>query len=368
LIAVASAWLMAGHVQSPAHAQASQSTAAAGAVPRTPWGEPDLQGIWSPGYYLTPLERPNKYAGREFLTDQEITDLESAARQAPGRNARLERGSTADVEGAYNDAFTGRGTRVVRTKRTSLIVEPKDGKIPPLTPEAQKRAEESRRARALATPAELAQQFTDRDRTATPYPVDRTMGGGVNNPEDRPADRCRGVSLPFMGSSGTFSRFVQTPGTMTIYHEDGHRGGAYRIIPIDGRPHLPKEVRLWLGHSVARWEGDTLVVDTTNFTDQTDFQGSRSGLHLVERYTRTGPDLLMYRATIEDPATFTAPWTFELPLSKANEKANQIFEAACHEGNYAMTSILAGGRLQEKEAKAAAARKTVPPAKPAAPK
>ena len=234
-------------------------------VAKTPWGDPDLQGIWSPGYYLTPLQRPNKYSGREFLTDEEVATLERQAAAAPGRNARLERGSVDDVEGAYNDAFTGRGTKVIRTKRTSLIVEPKDGKIPPLTPDAQQRAESSRRARALATPAELAAAFVDRDPAATPYPVDRTMGGGTANPEDRPADRCRGISLPFMGSSGTFSRFVQTPGWMSIYYEDGHRGGAYRHIPLDGRPHLPPQMRQWLGHSVGRWDGDTLIVDTTNF-------------------------------------------------------------------------------------------------------
>jgi hypothetical protein len=142
---------------------------------------------------------------------------------------------------------------------------------------------------------------------------------------------------------------------VAIYHEDGHRGGAYRQVPLDGRPHLPNTVRQWLGDSVGRWEGDTLVIDTVNFTDQTDFEGSRSSLHLVERYTRTGPDLITYRVTVEDPTTFTAPWTFELPLSKAQDKANQIYEAACHEGNYAMTAILGGARLAEKAAKPAQA-------------
>lgn len=350
-VAVAGVSVAAGYVAIRAQAQASAPPAA---VAKTPWGDPDLQGIWSPGYYLTPLERPNKYQGREFLTDQEIADLEKQATQAPGRNARLERGSTADVEGAYNDAFTGRGMRVIRTKRTSLIVDPREGKMPPLTPAAQKRAAESARARALATPAELAASFVDGDRRATPYPVDRTMGGGTDHPEQRPADRCQGMTLPFMGTSGSYSRFVQSPAGISIYHEEGHRGGAYRFIPLGRRSHLPSDVRMWLGDSIGRWDGDTLVVDTTNFTNQTDFQGSRSGLHLIERYTREGPDLMMYRVTVEDPAVFTAAWTFELPLSKANDKANQIFEAACHEGNYAMTSILAGARLLEKEARAAA--------------
>jgi hypothetical protein len=344
---VAGGWLLSSRTS--VDAQTPAASTATSPTPRTPWGDPDLQGIWSPGYYLTPLERPAKYSGREFLTDDEVAELERQAAEAPGRNARLERGSTADVEGAYNDAFTGRGKQVIRTKRTSLIVEPSDGKIPPLTPEAQARAESSRRARFLATPAELAASFEDGDKKATPYPVDVTMGGGTANPEDRPADRCRGISLPFMGSSGTFSRFVQGRGWISIYHEDGHRGGAYRHIPLDNRPHLPKQVRQWLGHSVGRWEGDTLVVDTTNFSDQTDFQGSRDNLHLVERYTRVAPDMILYRVTIEDPTVFTAPWTFELPLTKADEKANQIFEAACHEGNYAMTTILAGARALEKQ-------------------
>jgi hypothetical protein len=337
-------WSLARQV--PVDAQAPDANAAS---PRTPWGDPDLQGIWSPGYYLTPLERPTRYDGREFLTDEEVTELEGRANQAPGRNARLERGSTADVEGAYNDAFTGRGKKVVRTKRSSLIIEPKDGQIPPLTPEAEKRSDASRLARRLATPAELVSAIDDGDKRATPYPVDVTMGGKTDNPEDRPADRCSGVTLPFMGTSGSFSRFVQTPGLITIYHEDGHRGGIYRHVPLDNRPHLPKHIRQWRGHSVGRWEGDTLVVDTTNFTDKTDYQGSRDGLHLIERYTRKGPDHIEYRVTVEDPVTFTTPWTFELPLTKADEKANQIFEAACHEGNYAMTTILAGARVLEKQ-------------------
>jgi hypothetical protein len=327
---------------------AASQAGSQGAQPRTAWGDPDLGGIWSPGYYLTPLERPNKYDGLEFLTDEEVTALESQANVAPGRNARLERGTVADVEGAYNDAFTGRGTKVVRTKRTSLIVDPADGKLPALTPDAQTRAESSRRARALATPAELASAFVDGDRTSTPYPVDRTMGGNTDNPEDRPADRCRGVSMPFMGSSGTFSRIVQTPGVVSFYFEDGHRGGVYREVPLDGRSHLPSHIQLWLGDPVGHWEGDTLVVDTTNFSRDTDFHGSRENLHLIERYTRVGPDSVTYRATIEDPSTFTKSWTFELPLSKADEKKNQIFEAACHEGNYALTTILAGARANDK--------------------
>jgi len=330
--------------QAPTAAAKASTPAAPGTwtPSRTPWGEPDLQGIWSPGYHMTSLERPDKYAGREFLTDEEVAVLEKQAAAAPGRNARLQRGSLQDVEGAYNDAFTGRGKKVLPTRRTSLIVDPPDGKIPPLTPEGQKDAASSRRRRATATPAELA--------PATPYPVARDSGGPADGPEDRPSDTCRGVSLPFIrGTSGTFSRIVQTPGSVAMYYEDGHRGGIYRMVALDQRPHPPKQIRQWLGHSVGRWEGDTLVVDTTNFTDKTDFEGSRQNLHLIERYTRVAPDMIIYRVTIDDPTVFTRSWTIELPLTKSDDKANSIFEAACHEGNYAMTSILAGARALERE-------------------
>ena len=310
---------------------------------RTPWGHPDLQGIWSPGYYLTPLERPAEYEGKEFLSDDEVAALEKEQAENRGRDTRFEAGSREDLEGAYNDAFTGRGTKVIRTKRTSLIVDPPDGKIPPLTPEAQAKRAPSGGARP--SPASPAR------RGAIPYAVPRPDGGyPSDNPEDRPPDRCMGISLPFLkGTSGAFSRLVQTPRTVAIYHEDGHVGGAYRTIPLDGRPHLPTQVRQWLGHSVGRWEGETLVIDTTNFTDRTSFQGSAERLHLIERLTRVGPDLIKYEVTVEDPTVWTRPWTMELPLTKYADKDNQIFEAACHEGNYAMTSILAGARALEKE-------------------
>ena len=137
-----------------------------------------------------------------------------------------------------------------------------------------------------------------------------------------------------------------------MYYEDGHHGGAYRTIPLDGSPHLTPQVRQWLGDARGRWEGDTLVVDTTNFSDQTNYHGSKENLHLVERFTRVGDDEIIYRATIEDPTTFTRPWTIEVPLTKGDERKNQIFESACYEGNYALVSILAGARVKEKEAAA----------------
>ena len=287
---------------------------------QTPWGDPNLQGIWSPGYILTPLERPDEFAEQEFLTDDDVAALEETA-SVGRRDVRSEPGSVADVEGAYNEAFTGRGKEVIQTRRTSLIVDPPNGKIP-FTPQGQEVAEATRRKMA----SELA-----------------------DGPEDRrDLDRCRGVSLPFIsGTSGTYSRVVQTPGSVTFYHEDGHIGGVYRTVHMDGRPHLPAHIRRWLGDSIGRWEGDTLVVDTTNFTNLTSFNGSGDQLHLVERFTPVSADLIMYQATVTDSMAWTRDWTIELPLQRINNAQNQIFEAACHEGNYAMTSILAGARVLE---------------------
>ena len=287
---------------------------------RTPWGDPDLQGIWSPGYILTPLERPEEFSEQEFLTDEDVAALEERA-NIPRRDVRAEAGSVEDVEGAYNEAFTGRGKEVIRTRRTSLIVDPPDGRIP----------------------------FTEQGQAVAAAAREKMQSELADDPEDRrDLDRCRGVSIPFIsGTSGTYSRIVQTPGAVMLYHEDGHIGGGYRTVHTDGRPHLPAHIRQWLGDSVGRWEGDTLVVDTTNFTGLVTFNGSGDQLHLVERFTPVAPDLIMYEATVSDPMAWTRDWTIELPLQRIDNEQNQIFEAACHEGNYALTSILAGARVLE---------------------
>src|SRR5262245_20045507 len=322
----------------------SQPAATAGAraaepekatVARTPWGVPDLEGIWGVGDIFTPLERPKEHAGKEFLTDAEVSALEKehAARMSgdgtAGR-ARGARGSVADVEGAYNQAFSafGKHEKVIRTKRTSLIIDPPDGRIPPLTPDGQKRKDALRRIN------------TDEFGPA----------GRADDPEERKSDRCIGTTLPFVKGIGAgFRRIVQSRDAVAMFDEDGHVGGAFRVIPVGARPPLPSRVRQWLGDSRGHWEGDTLVVEVSNFTDKTNYEGSAENLRLVERYTRIGPDLLMLRITVEDPTTFTRPWTIELPLTKADEKANQIYESSCHEGNYAMIGILAGARALEKE-------------------
>ena len=310
---------------------------------RTPWGEPDLNGIWDVGYVFTPLQRPKELAAKEFLTDEEVAALEREHAQkmsgdGAGGRARSTRGTEEDLAGAYNQVFSRGGSheKVIRTKRTSLVVDPPDGRIPPLTPEGQKRVDFLRQN----------------------APNESGPGGIADHPEERRNDRCAGTTLPFIkGVSSGARRIVQSPGVVAMFLEDGHAGGAFRTIPVGKQTQLPSHVRQYLGDSHGRWEGDTLVVEVKNFSDKTNFEGSAEQLQLTERYTRVAEDLLMLRITVEDPSTFTRPWTIELPLTRLNEKANQIYESACHEGNYALTSILAGARALERE-KAGTTRRT----------
>jgi hypothetical protein len=339
------------------------------APPRTPWGEPDLQGIWD-HKITTPLERPAKLADREFLTDEEVAALDAASTAVPvgkGRDVRGERGSEVDVEGAYNNIFSTGGGRYNRSKRTSLLIHPPDGKLPPTTDEGKKLLA-ARAANRFGTPGEFgdipnrpapaaAGGSAARSEQRVPYPVD--VGRSSDNPEDRnDLERCRGVTLPCTGGLCGFSRIVQTPRYLAIYYEMGHSGGAYRTIPISSRPHLPSQIRLWLGDSVARWDGDTLVVDTTNFTNQTAYRGVPDDqLHMIERFTRTSADDLKYQITIDKPNMYERPWTMEFILMKADEKKNQIFESACYEGNYALIGMLAGARALEREKKSISSRR-----------
>jgi len=292
--------------------------------PKTPDGQPDLQGVWT-NITITPLERPAELAGKEFLTPQEAAEYEKrivAANNVDRKNLPPE----VDVNLAYNDAWYDRGTKVVGTRRTSLIVDPPDGKIPALTPEAQKRQADMRAAAA---------------------------GHANDGPEGRSlSERCLLWATPGPPMLPSFYnnnyQIVQAPGYVVIMVEMIHDA---RIIPLDGRGHLPQNMRQWMGDARGHWEGNTLVVDTTNFTDKTRFRGSADKLHLTERFTRVDPDTIVYEFTVDDPTTFTKPWTAQIPMKKSR---GPIFEYACHEGNYAMAGMLAGARAQEKAAEEAA--------------
>jgi hypothetical protein len=278
---------------------------------RTPWGDPDLQGVWSYAT-ITPLERPLELAGREFFTPEEAAarnrDVEAEAAPPPGD------------PGTYNALWFDRG-KVATNLRTSLIVEPSDGRLP-LTPEAKKK---------------LAEQAEHRRVHPADSWLDRT-----------PWDRCityHGVPPISTGYNNTYQIF-QTPGYVAILVENIHD---VRIIPLDARPRLREEVRQWNGDSRGRWEGNTLIVETTNYSDKTElrFPSSRNA-HAIERFTRVGENMIDYQFTIEDPTMYTRSWKAVRPMPRL--KDYQIYEYACHEGNYAMSGILAGARAKEKEA------------------
>ena len=346
---------------------APDAASKAGPAAKTAWGAPDLQGIWTNSHEV-PLQRPARFGTKELFTDEEIAELDKQRTAILGQdNRRHEKGSEQDVGGAYNTAIflshkpTGR--------RTSLIVDPPDGRIPPLTPEATKRRQAMREYElALLQATEVCKNNlpgcaggkygppSPRRNEAPPYYLATgAAGGGVINRSDGPEDRtlgerCIGATLPdFGGAAGFFPQIIQSPTAVSIFYDTGQGQGWQRIIPITDRPHLPPNVRQWWGDSRGRWEGDTLVVDVTNFSPKTDFQGSRENLHLVERFTRRDQNTLEYQVTIEDPTTWTRPWTVKQELTKQDDKANRHYkEPRCHEGNYGMPALLAGARAEER--------------------
>jgi hypothetical protein len=276
----------------------------------------NLDGIWTNGT-LTPFERPRELADKAFFTPAEAAAFEKQARDRNNADRR-ESNSEADLVTGYNDFWWDRGTKVASTLRTSIIVDPPDGKLPPLTPEAQKKAAARAEARRLH-PADGPEDLTLADRCiARPGPP--IVPAGYNNNH----------------------RIVEAPGYVLIFSEMMHDA---RVIPLDGRPHLPLKVRQWFGDSRGHWEGNTLVVETTNFTDKTNFRGSGANMRLTERFTRVDADTLLYRFTIDDPQSFEKPWTGEIPMKQA---PGPIFEYACHEGNYSVPNTLNAARTGEK--------------------
>jgi hypothetical protein len=322
---------------------------------KTPWGDPDLQGIWTDPYQ-TPLQRSTQYANKETFTDEERATLDKQRAGLLRRDQRVERGSERDVAGAYNAVFqsirpTGR--------RTSLIVDPPDGRLPALTADAMKRNEMEREFRlALLQPTQTCKNkeaacaggkfgpISPRRNEAPPlYNTGRTNRN--DGPEDRSmAERCMGAVLPDFGG---YRRIVQAPGTVSILYDTGQGQGWQRVIPVDGTPHLPPSIRLRFGDSRGRWEGNTLVVDVTNFSPKFAFQAARENLHLVERFTRVNAETVEYSVTIEDSTTWTKPWTVKQEMVRQDEQANRIYpEPRCHEGNYGLPSMLLGTRAEDR--------------------
>jgi len=307
---------------------AQQSATGSWTQPKTPWGDPDLQGVWR-YEAAVPLERPAQFQGRASLTDEEVAqrqkveEEQEAQRLAGNEGTAVGRGNLAQspIRGnEYNSFWQDHGRPRQVFKQTSLVVDPEDGRIP-YTPEAKK-AEARAQARYGAGPYE---SFLD------PDTGERCLTDGV-------------TAMMWQGPNGGHNRIVQSPGYVTILHEEYLDR---RVIPVDGRK--ASGIRQWFGNAVGKWEGNTFVVETTNFIDRTNYEWAQiltrpsETLRLTERYTRTGPDTMDYRITVEDPASFEKPWTAQIPIARLPNDT-QIYEYACHEGNYAMTNLLAGGR------------------------
>lgn len=329
-------------------------------IPRTSWGTPDLQGIWNTNTFL-PLERPSKYATRATMTEAEHAQELAALQQRnerPGRDSREVAGKPAigtekDVARAYNEFWFGdKPTKL--SYRTSMVIDPPDGRIPPLTPEAAKRVADKREFLAAllqgtsgGRPGSISPRRADR---SPDYNLDRI--NRADGPEDRGGpERCFGNGMPVVMGTGTFGgvmQLVQSPDSVSLYYDIGQGSGFAWVIPITNRPHLPKNVQLYRGDPVGRWDGDTLVVDVTNFGDETDFHGARENLHLVMRFKRVDANTLSVEFTADDPTTWTKPWTAVQELERADDKTTLILEPGCHEGNYGLMGMLINTRAAEK--------------------
>jgi hypothetical protein len=341
----------------PVAGQAPAAKAAASAAPKTTWGEPDLQGIWDQ-VVNTPLQRPARYADREFFTDKERAEIDQQRAALLRRDKRSEVGTEKDVAGAYNSVFQ---SPRYAGRRTSLIVDPKDGRIPALTPEAQQKAAVERDYRLALLQATDTCKNKDRGNacanwtygppspkwdSVTPFYNTGRLNRHAGPEDGSLGDRCMSAVNPDFGG---YKRIVQTPGGgVTMFYDTGQGQGWQRNIVMNGSPHLPTSVRQWWGDSRGHWEGNTLVVDVTNFSPKTSFMGARENLHLVERWTRTDANTLEYAVTIEDPTIWTKPWTVKVELMKQSDEANRFYtEPRCFEGNYGLPGLMLGERLVE---------------------
>jgi hypothetical protein len=355
IAATAGAAISASVTQTAAQTPAGSGAAMQAPALKTVWGEPDLQGIWTDEFDTT-LQRPAKYANQEFFTEAQRAEMDRVRSELLGRFA-----TERDINGAYNAAtfFSTKHTGA----RTSKIVDPPNGRIPPLTPEAQKTAAAEREFRlALVQSTDTCKKMlsgcaggkyepTTSPRRAEAPPRYNTARMNRNDgPEDSAlGERCLTGGLPeFGGATGSFRRIVQTPGGISMFYDVGQGQGWQRNIVMDGSPHLPAGIRQWFGDSRGHWEGDTLVVDVTNFSPKTDYQGSRENLHLVERWTRTAPDTLAYEVRIEDPTVWTRPWTVKQEFGKQSDQENRLYtEPRCIEGNQGLPGLLHGRRAED---------------------
>ena len=313
-----------------AAAQSTNTTA-----PRTPWGAPDLQGVWT-FRSITPMERPEELADKEFLTEEEAANLEQETTDKnerllnrPARRTKVsdsvDRGEDG-APGGYNQFWFDRGTTTVGTRRTSLIVDPPNGKIPPMTQAAAKRKDTMAMARrGISTHEPTPGGWVD-DLGANGLQV-RCITGTNSGPPMTPGAYNNNVQL------------FQTPEYVALLNEMNHN---FRIVPLDGRAHVDLLLQ-WTGDSRGHWEGETLVVETTNFLRETSFVRGQTDTHLrlIERFTRVSPQTLMYEATITDPTVWSRPWTYQIPMQNNDQP---LYEYACHEGNYGLYNILAGAR------------------------
>jgi hypothetical protein len=334
----------------------AQAPVATGQPLKTPWGEPDLQGIWTDEFDM-PLERPAKYANQEFFTEAQREELDGQRGALLGRRA-----NDRALAGGYNFAIFLSTKRT--GARTSRIVDPPDGRIPSLTPGAQKAAaadREFRLALLQATDTCKKKSAGCSGGTYNPVPSPRLADppprynaarmNRYDNPEDGGLpERCLTGGLPEFGAAfgGSFRRIVQTPGGITMFYDVGQGHAWQRNIVMNQTPHLPANISQWYGDSRGHWEGDTLVLDVTNFTPKTDYRGSRENLHMIERWTRTGPNSLEYLVTVADPTVWTKPWTVIQEFTRQSEQENRIYyEPRCHEGNYGLPGLLHGRRMEE---------------------
>jgi hypothetical protein len=340
--------------QAPPAKATPEASAASGPAPKTPWGHPDLQGIWL-DEFDTPMERPASFADQEFFTDAQRAAQDQERAQDPGRNERAERGTLLDAAGAYNAVYT---SVKPRGRRTSLVVEPANGRIPALTPQAQDRNKKDREFRlALLQNTDTCKSKAGGCAGGQYGPVSPRFGevspfyntgrmNRHNGPEDQSlGDRCMlGVTPDFTG----FRRIVQGPDSIAIGIDTGQGQGYQRVVYLTGN-HPPSHVRLRHGDSRGRVEGNTVIVETTNFSPKFPFRGAAENLKIVERFTRLNEKTLEYAVTITDPTVWTAPWTVKQELTMQRDDQNRIYyEPRCHEGNYGLPALLIGARMDEK--------------------